>query len=310
MAPKRALLAVNIHSRQGGTAVLDDVRATLRAAGIECREAPPDDERPLPDLIRHHAADIDLVVLGGGDGTMNLAADALLERGLPLGVLPLGTGNDLARSLRLPLDPHEAAEVIAAGHTQRIDLGRANGKAFFNVASLGVSVDVAAELTREMKRRWGKLGYPIAVLKVLRRGRSFSVRVRCDGEKLKLRAIQVAVGNGRHYGGGVTINDEAEINDGLLHVYALKQQPLWRLALRARHFFQGHHDDPASAVERDGLVVELRTKRPMKVNTDGEVTTETPVRLEVLPQALEVYVPADRRLTPPPPSRGDGGGPG
>src|ERR671926_181555 len=90
------------------------------------------------DLLRERGRAFDLVMLGGGDGTMNAAASALVEIGRPLAVLPLGTGNDLARTLGIPLDPLAAAEVAAAGRTRRIDLGLVNGRPFFNVACVGL----------------------------------------------------------------------------------------------------------------------------------------------------------------------------
>jgi len=295
---RRALVIANRHSRRG-RAGLDAVLERLRAGGIELDLAEPrGGRRSIGRLIRERAAGSDLVVLGGGDGTMNAAAEALLETGLPLAILPLGTGNDLARTLGVPLDPLAAAEVAAGGTTRRIDLGRVNDKHFFNVASIGLSVRVAEALTGEVKRRLGTFGYPVTVYRVLKEGRAFRAEIRPAGDDapLALDAIQLAVGNGRFYGGGLVVDERAEIDDHLLHLYALRPRPLWRLAARALAFRRGQHDDPGAVEALAGRSFEVVTDRPMRVNTDGEITTRTPARFSVVPAALEVLVPAP---TPP-----------
>ena len=303
---RRALVIANRHSRRGRDR-LGAVLERLRAGGMELDLAEPrGGRRGIGRLIRERAAGSDLVVLGGGDGTMNAAAEALLETGLPLAILPLCTGNDLARTLGIPLDPLAAADVIAGGGgARRIDLGRVNGKHFFNVASVGLSTRVAAALTGEAKRRLGTLSYPVTVYRVLREGRTFRAEIR-PGEEgdggggpaapLALETIQLAVGNGRFYGGGLVVDERAEIDDRLLHLYALRPQPLWRLASRALAFRRGRHDDPGAVEALAGRSFEVVTDRPMRVNTDGEITTRTPARFSVVPAALEVLVPAP---TPP-----------
>ena len=136
--PRRALLVFNENSRQGGEAS-DAAVAVLERGGIQLQRETCEGPNQLAAAIRKIAKSVNLVVLGGGDGTLNSAAHALMETDLPLGILPLGTANDLARTLRIPSDPAAAAEIIVAGHSRWIDLGEVNGKPFFNVASLGLS---------------------------------------------------------------------------------------------------------------------------------------------------------------------------
>jgi diacylglycerol kinase (ATP) len=151
---KRALLLINRRARRGSSSIADALDL-LKAGGLDFVEPPISGCRALSDAIRAYAQEIDAVIVGGGDGTMNAAAAGLVETGLPLGILPLGTANDLARTLSLPLTPHDAARVILEGRTRRLDLGVVNGHLFFNVASIGFSADLARGLTSEAKKRWG-----------------------------------------------------------------------------------------------------------------------------------------------------------
>ena len=119
-------------------------------------------------------------------------------------MLPLGTANDFARSVGIPLDLAAAARVICAGHSQRIDAGDVNGHLFFNVASVGLAADLAKAITTERKRRFGRLSYAISAAKLMLEARPFHATI-LEGEgreKAMVRTMQVAVGNGRFYGGG------------------------------------------------------------------------------------------------------------
>ncbi|MCW8085141.1 lipid kinase [Sabulicella glaciei] len=286
----RALLLVNAKSRSGADAA-EDAETALREAGLQVTRGECGDGEKLREAIRAAASTVDMVVLGGGDGTMNAAAPALREAGLPLGILPLGTANDLARTLAIPLDIPGAVGVIAAGQARPVDLGEVNGQLFFNVASIGLSVAVARELSGAVKQRWGRLGYAIATARAVWRARPFAVELRCGGERRILRSLQVAVGNGRHYGGGMTVKQDAAIDDGRLDLYSIEARRLWKLALVYPLFRTGRHRLLADVRTASFTEAEIRTRRPMPVNTDGEVTTETPARFRVLRGALRVFAP-------------------
>jgi diacylglycerol kinase (ATP) len=264
----------------------------LREGGVHVLEERPPDVRQLGAWILDHRGVADLVIIGGGDGTLNAAAEALVEAGLPLGVLPLGTANDLARTLEIPADPITASRVIADGATHRIDVGRVNGKHFFNVASLGLSVHVARELGVEVKRRWGVLGYPLTVWRALGQHQWFRAEIRCNGQRARVRSIQISIGNGRHYGGGMTIAADAQIDDGMLDVVNVAPQGLLELIVNLPAFRWGRHDRAPRMVRHWRCCeIEIRTAQPMPINTDGEVTTQTPATIVVVPQAIEVHVP-------------------
>jgi hypothetical protein len=174
----------------------------------------------------------------GGDGTLNACASALVETGLPLGILPLGTGNDLARTLAIPTALEAAADVIVAGRQMHIDVGEVNGVPFLNVASIGMSVQLAEELTADVKRRFGALGYLVAAMRTLRKARSFRASIASPAGQVHVRTLQIAVGNGRHYGAGMTVAAHARIDDQLLDLYSIETSRIWRIALMARALAQ------------------------------------------------------------------------
>ncbi|MFN4209034.1 MAG: lipid kinase [Devosia sp.] len=288
---RRALMLVNPNSRRG-TAALDPVVARLHAGGIDAvieRFNSPDEVSADIARRRHEA---DLVIVCGGDGTINSAAKGVLETGLPMGIMPMGTANDLARTLAIPDDLLKAADVILAGHTSRVDLGEVNGHPFFNVASLGLSVDLAKGLTPEAKRRWGKLGYALAALKVLLKAQPFRAEIISDTGRASVKTLQIAVGNGVHYGGGTVIHADATIEDGHLDLYSLELKNVWKFGLMLGAFRRGEHGAWDEVRTAKSTVFDIRTKQPMAINTDGDIVTQTPAHFVIRPSAVTVFSPA------------------
>lgn len=292
MTAREALLVVNRRSRRGNEAG-DRVAQALADAGLRVREERCAHAHALSPLIEAQAGTIDRVILGGGDGTLSAALPALLRTGLPLGIVPLGTGNDLARTLGIPVDPAAAAAIIAAGTRRRIDIGEANGQPFFNVASIGFGVDLTRALTHDAKKRWGVLGYAVAAVRALERMRSFTITIEENGRIVhRGRTVHLAIGNGRHYGGGMTVSEQAEIDDGRLNIYSLEVRSRWRLLMLLPAMRRGSHGRWEEVRTLSGGDITVRTRRPRSVNTDGEITTKTPARFRVLPGVLEVFAPA------------------
>lgn len=293
-APRRALFAVNGKARQGDGCVAE-VRGALEDGGIELVDVTLQAGESLSDMIRARAGTCDLAIIGGGDGTLNGAAQGLFDTGLPLGVIPLGTANDFARTLGIPADPLAAARLIVEGEPRLVDLGMVNGHAFLNVASIGFSADLARELTGAAKKTWGKLGYAITAARLLAQSRLFTAYIEHDGTIETVRTLQASVGNGRHYGGGMTVAQDATADDGTLDFYSLEVDHWWKLLLllpSLREGTQGQWDDVRAFRTTD---VVIRTRKPRAVNTDGELTTWTPAHFTIHPAALRVYAPA----TPP-----------
>lgn len=287
---KRALLLVNPKARRGGETI-DAVVGRLHRGGldvtIEPFEALPEIAR---DIVRLRES-ADLIVLCGGDGTIASGALAVVECGLPLGIMPMGTANDLARTLGIPMDLDQAADIVLAGNTRRIDLGSVNGYAFFNVASIGLSADLAQGLHARLKKRFGRLGYALAAARVLAKARPFTATIRERDQVTKVKTFQIAVGNGRHYGGGNVVEASAEIDDGHLDLYSLEFGTVWKLAGMLRSFRAGTHGAWKEVRTARGVGFEIETRKPMPVNTDGEIVTSTPAKFLVHPGAITVFAP-------------------
>ena len=231
------------------------------------------------------------MIIGGGDGTLNAAAPALVKTGLPLGILPLGTANDLARTLEIPRTRWPRRRSSPRAHTRTLDLGEVNGRLFWNVASIGLSADLAREITSETKKRWGKLGYGIAAIRLLVRMRPFTADITHDGVTERVKTVQVAVGNGRHYGGGMIVQASADLDDGLLHLVQPGSRSLVEAAGAYPAFRLGRHGEWRDVRAFECTEVEIRTRRRRSINTDGELTECTPARFRVRPKAIKVYAP-------------------
>lgn len=290
MQRRRALLLVNCNSRSGADQ-LAAAKDRLQAVGIEPVHRDCGTRDDMMALILEHGRNVDLVAVGGGDGTMNAAAPGLMKAGLPLGILPLGTANDLARTLGIAPNLDEAVRVIAAGHTRRIDLGDVNGHPFFNVASIGLSAELAQKLTRDVKRRYGRLGYAVTAFRILASAKPFRATITSQEGSVRVSTLQIAVGNGRYYGGGNAVEKDAAIDDEHLDLYSLELQRAWKLALMARSFRAGEHGAWQEVRAVRAKAFEIRTRHPRPVNADGEIVTETPARFTVTPAAVEVFAP-------------------
>jgi diacylglycerol kinase (ATP) len=288
---KRALVLINLHSKSGASD-MDRATTRLQEAGISVISKAIGKGEEIGSLIHQNWREVDFVVIGGGDGTMNAAASALVETGLPLGILPTGTANDLARTLKIPFDIEEAAQIIAEDRTHWIDLGMVNGRYFFNIANIGLGVQVKKNLSHESKRLWGVLSYAAGLIKSLKTFRAFRAEIVCDGHVHRVASIQIAVGNGRHYGGGMTVSAQAQIDDGTCFLYSVKPSSVWEVLKSALAFRSGQFK-PHHPVDLDqGRNIEIRTSRRMAVTADGELVTHTPAKFTVCKAAIKVFVPS------------------
>ena len=286
----RALVAINRGSRHGRRS-LDRALAILAGAGIETVVAAVPKSRHIPELVARHVGAVDAVVLVGGDGTVHNAVALLLEHDLPLGILPTGSANDLARNLGIPPSPERAAAIVAAGRTRRIDVGYVNGEPFLNVAHIGIGAARGAAAPRPLKRAFGRFAYMPAALFAVLGARPFRAAIVVDGREITIQAVQITVGNGGRFGGIGTVSETARIDDGLLHLFAVKAGSGLAILPILPSLLTGRLGRRRSVETCSGRELAVTTDAPMPVRTDGKLVAETPARFSVRPAALRVFAP-------------------
>lgn len=281
---------VSLTAAKTASAVAD----AMAAAGIEADLRSVPHQQLAAETRTAAVSDADVVVAGGGDGTVNTVASALAGTGKPLGVLALGTLNHFARDLGLPLDLASASAVIAAGRTESVDLGRVNDSVFINNSSIGLYS--RAVLVREAHRRrgwskWWAMG--LAMLKVFRRFPMLEVRLTTEGAAMRRRTPLVFVGNNRYEFDLFTVGTRDCLCAGELGLYIANTQSRWgmvRLAIRSAFGMLKQSRDFELSCQRE-IWVESR-KRRLHVALDGEVVTlRPPLHYRAWPGALQVCVP-------------------
>lgn len=288
----KALLIINPNSRRADDPALERGLQLLREGGVKLVPVTPDSADALPALVEQYRDDVDLVVIAGGDGTLNAAADALQRHRLPLGILPLGTANDLARTLGIPEDPEQASELILRGHRRPVDMGQVNGHSFFNVAHIGLGTYITHQLSASAKKHWGVFSYLQTFFTALHHQRNFRVTLIVDGETRHMRTIHVAVGNGRYYGGGNLVEENARIDDGHLVLFSLKPLTVRQLLLVAPLLRLGKQRAVKEVYTAYGKEINVHTtQQPMEVHADGEHLSWTPAQFRVIPGAVQVFTP-------------------
>ena len=255
----------------------------------------------LTELAREAAADADLLVAVGGDGTVNEVVNGIAGLDVELALIPRGTGGDFVRTFGIPRKLDRAVEVALRGRTRAIDLGRGRYRSwagedeesyFANIASAGMSGAIAKRTNETSKALGGKVSYAWATVAVFSRWRSDEVRVRVDGTERAGRMHDVIVANGRYLGGGMKMVPEAEPDDGLLDVLLIGDLTKRDLLLTMPKTYRGKHLPHPKATLLRGTTVEIDAPEPLPVELDGEQPGTTPVRFEIVPRALRLRVPA------------------
>ncbi len=288
---------VNTRSRTGEAAFFEAIDK-LEDLGVELGAtfAVRDPSR-ISEVVKGvlDGGDVDLLILGGGDGTVSSVVDFLAGTDVVLGLLPLGTANDFARTLEMPTSVAAACETIANGKVVDVDLGLAGDNYYVNVASVGLSVGVTRALSPQMKKRMGVVAYPVAAMKAFFTHEPFDAKLSFpDGDHAPVeheRLLQVAIGNGRFYGGGLAVSPEAGMDDGTLDVYTIEMGRHRDLFGIARYLRSGDFIDYEGVEHYVTKRVRLETDPDQKINIDREVAAASPQEFSVEKNALKVMVP-------------------
>jgi diacylglycerol kinase (ATP) len=251
-----------------------------------------------------------LLIVAGGDGTINDVVNGLGRAGFPegvtLGILPAGTGNDLAATLCIPEDPELAEDVIRQNRERRLDVARVRsegiGERFFiNVATGGLGAEISDANDEELKERWGKLSYLRASLEVARNFEVRELTIYLDGEGHQVKAVNIAVGNCRYTGGGWPATPKANPEDGLLDVVVIETLGVADLLGLAPAVL-----DESGYLDREGVLfvrakeIRIETQPPgLEFTADGEVIGNEPAEFSILPKALKIIVGPDYVPEPP-----------
>ena len=232
----------------------------------------------------------DLIVLGGGDGTISGLIDLLVGHDVIVGILPLGTANSFARTLGIPLDIPGAVDVIRSGTPRRVDLGMIDGDYFANCAAMGMSAQIAQTVPHGLKKALGRIGYLCWAVYQFARFTPFTLIVGEGAAEERLRVVEVRIANGRYHGGTLLV-DEAAVDSGDIVVQAVmgrvKSTLVWNWAASVFGLERRHKDT------RDfrGKSLRIATDPPLPISIDGEVLATTPVTAHIAAGVIEIMVP-------------------
>jgi len=241
--------------------------------------------------LARRAADerADLVIVWGGDGTVNEAGAALLDTGTALGLVPAGSGNGLAASLCCQRDPRAAITAALDGQTRAIDAGFLAKRPFFNIAGIGVDARVAHLFNLRGRGSRGLWPYVLIGLREAYRYTAVDYEVELDGTTTPVRALLIAFANGREYGNGMTLCAQAELDDGLLDATIIEDRPVVSRLLHARHLARGAADRAPRVVTRKIRRATVRAQVAMEYHVDGEPgIADGVIDVEIRPRALKV----------------------
>lgn len=293
-----------IVNKGGGTATGDEEEAARIAAAFATHDVEADirltDPADLPEAFRDAAAaaGLDAVVAGGGDGTVSCAAGHLAGTGRPLGILPLGTLNHLARDAGIPNGIEAAAAVIAAGNAEAIDVADVNGRTFVNNSSVGLYPDMVRlrEAQQERTGRSKRLAMLSAGLASLRSFRRHRLWISAPGLEAPMRTPLLFVGSNRYQVNLLALGRRERLDEGVLCLYAIRARSRAHLLWAGIRGLFGRLDQQRDFVTAYVGEAEIASDRPaLTLSVDGEtVRMETPLRYRIRPQALMLIVPAER----------------
>jgi diacylglycerol kinase (ATP) len=240
----------------------------------------------------------ELVIAAGGDGTVNGVLNGLLEgphggggRAPRMGIVPLGTANDLASELGIPAEPGAALRLAVRGAPHPVDVASVNGRRFLNVSTGGVGAEVTGDTSDELKRLLGSVAYAITGLRKLVELRPFRARFAAGGETLYEGEFLVfAVGNARQTGGGNRLTPEAELGDGLLDLCVVRGMSQLDFVRIAPDLRAGRHVDDPRVVYRRVPALTVQAEEAMQVNADGEALCGDRFEYRLEPGGLELVL--------------------
>jgi YegS/Rv2252/BmrU family lipid kinase len=289
---RTAAMIVNAKSRRG-QALFEQACAAFAKSDLNVDAHAVDDPEKLEDTLKAALERTpELVILGGGDGTVSGLVDLLVGRGVTLGVLPLGTANSFCRTLGIPLDVDGAIDVILNGRPRRIDLGMIGDDYFANAATLGIAPQIASTVPHGLKKVLGRAGYLSWAALQFVKFRPFWLTVDTGFGPQHLKVVEVRIANGRYHG-GTELMDEAEVDSGEIVIEAVRGHVKRRLIANwVENVLRLSHRREDTTVFR-GKEIRIDTRPRLPISIDGEVLAHTPTVAKVAAGVIEVMVPAN-----------------
>jgi YegS/Rv2252/BmrU family lipid kinase len=276
-----------------GTGNLERLRALIRRHGLDCTAVPTERPGHATELARTFAqANGSRLAVMGGDGTISEVVQALAGSEVELAVLSVGTGNDVARSLGLPMNDLEAAlEIAIEGRPRPVDVGRERDRDFISVLGVVFPALVAYEANRMTFPR-GSAAFFVAVYKALHRLRAVPLSIELDDVVLERECVAVMVQNTPYTGGGLHMAPTARVDDGLFDVVVVERIGKLDLMINFPKVYRGRHfEHPSFSLHRTRSVT-IRSEEPLEKMFDGDLCGWTPVEATVIPGGLQVVLPA------------------
>ncbi|GAB4457550.1 MAG: diacylglycerol kinase family lipid kinase [Armatimonadaceae bacterium] len=243
------------------------------------------------ELAREAAKNHQIVAAFGGDGTVSDVAKGLFGTEATLGIIPVGTGNDYARNLNLPLDLPEAINTVLNGVVRRVDVGIINDIPFINNAGTGFDAQVMETMNTSIRFTKGRPAFMLAILKNFVTYKPFTVQMTInDDPPRKERALMISVLNGKMYGAGMQAAPHADMDDGLLDVLLIKSVPKFKLISVIAKIGTGQHlgEEGVEMLKVRSLKIEATPTQPL--NVDGDIRGATPATISIKPRAMKVLV--------------------
>ncbi|MDX1660703.1 MAG: diacylglycerol kinase family lipid kinase [Gemmatimonadota bacterium] len=280
--------------RGRGLRNLERLREAIRRRGVDLDVVETHRPGHATEVAREAAerGDPRIAVLGG-DGTISEVVNGLLESETALGILPMGTGNDVARSLAIPRDLDRAIDLAVHGQPRAIDVGRERDRAFVSVLGVGFPSIVAAEANSIGWLR-GSPAFFVAVYKALHRLRAIPFRIELDGEVMEMRCVAVLIQNTPYTGGGLQMAPEAVVDDGILDVVIVEEIGRLDLMVNFPRVYRGGHFAHPSFTAHTAREVRVESGEELTKMFDGDLCGTTPVEAEVVPGGVNLVLPPPR----------------
>jgi YegS/Rv2252/BmrU family lipid kinase len=293
---RRAVLVINARSRQGARSYEDAKRLLTHRGFCLAEDCALCDPARLPEVVAQAVAGGNqLVIVGGGDGTISAVVDSFAYRDVVLGLLPLGTANSFARGLGIPLNLPDAVEVLANGRVADVDLGLANEGYFANSLAIGLPAQIARAAPDRLKKVLGRAGYVVSAALKSASFRPFRCSVTAAGKTAQSfkSVVEVRVANGP-YTGGILAAPEASVESRNLVMHIVKGQSRIALAINWLAIAAGRIPNDRDMETITATKFSLETVPAQYVSIDGEPATQTPLQLTIARQALNIIVPRQR----------------